>query len=136
VNIDDALREYVSRPVPLGMEERILIRCRPTTWWRWPVLALAACALTVLVWIRPVEHSRRLVARPSAAGENAYATAAAPPAERRVRRRRKPDPARALWRFAQQHPEAAAALTTEYEPVPVVPLTIEPIAIEELGDLK
>jgi len=135
MNLDDALREYVGRPVPLGMEERILIRCRRTMWWRWPVLAFAACCLMVLVWVRPVPRPvARTVARhvaPEYAGQKPGDRAEALP-----HRRHRPDPARGLWRFTQQHPEAALALTTEYEPAPVVPLTIEPIAIEELGDSK
>jgi hypothetical protein len=118
------------------MEERILIRCRRTMWWRWPALAFAACCLTVFVWVRPVEHGGGHIVKPNVAGETARATVAPLPLERRVRRRRRPDVARALWRFAQQHPEATGALTAEYETAPVVPLTIEPIAIEELGDSK
>jgi hypothetical protein len=60
------------------------------------------------------------------------ATVATPAPPQRIRRRRKPNGVNALWRFAQEHPEAALQLAVQYEPAPVAPLQFEPIAIEEL----
>jgi hypothetical protein len=58
------------------------------------------------------------------------------PHKRRVRRRRKVDPVYALWRFAQEHPDAALSLAEFHEPEPMTPIETEPIKIEELGDSK
>jgi hypothetical protein len=43
IDLNEALRSYIDQPVPLGMEARILSRCRRRSW-RWPVMAFATAA--------------------------------------------------------------------------------------------
>jgi hypothetical protein len=139
MNPDEVLREYVAQPVPLGMEARILARCRRRVWWRRPVvgLALAAAGLMGLVWVRPARAPernvrgavRRVVSED--AGRKPGVRSEAPP---RARRKRRVSGVEALVRFARQHPEQAARLVEFHDPEPMVPLEITPIAIEELGD--
>ncbi len=137
MNLDEALRGYVERPVPRGLEERILTRCRRRWSWRWPAMTLvAACALTVMVWSRlPVERLELRSPRPPAVSAlplRAQVTGH----KRRRRQPHRPDAVQALWRFAQEHPEAASQLTAFREPELIAPLEIQPIVIEDLGDPK
>ncbi len=138
VDWDEALRAYMKAPVRPGMEERILARCRRASWLRWPVLGLAVAAcLATAIWLRPVEQPRRvLTARQYSVPEHAEQKPGVPKSTLLHPSRRSPDAIHALWRFAQEHPDVALQLTEFHEPEPVVPLSIEPLAIDVLGDPK
>jgi hypothetical protein len=147
MNIDDALREYVSQPVPLGLEARVMRRVgansrRPRWGWAVPVL-VAAGALAMSVWMRPMPRQTPAAVQPrsfaGAAVESAQVRPARVTAVRVApvkQRHRRLSGVQALWRFAQAHPEEAVKLTVAYEPAPIVPLRIEPISIEEVTKIE
>jgi hypothetical protein len=130
VDLDEALRSYVDRPVPLGMEARILARCRRRSW-QWQILGLVAAGLSCLVWFWPAKKAEIPLPMHSVkiadAGQKPGDRAEPPP-----HRRHKSSGVNALWRFAQEHPEAAMQLTVEYQLTPIAPIQIEPIVIKEL----
>lgn len=137
IDIDEALRAYVDRPVPLGLEGRILRRVQRRVW-VWPALgfAAAACCATGLWMVRApvVRPAVRYPARTVLVRNDA---APVIPKSVPVRRKRRLQfEANALWRFSQEHPEAAYELTVVREPGPIPPLQIEPIFIEPLGELS
>jgi hypothetical protein len=131
IDLDEALKAYVDRPLPQGLERRILRRVqRPA--WQWPAVA-AALAASAAGWLMiPVPPATRPTPkRAVAASIQPVNPARVQP--KRPRRRHKPDIVDALWRFGQANPELAIQLTETHEPAPIAPLQIEPLTIGESG---
>jgi hypothetical protein len=138
MNVDEALRAYVSQPVPSGLEARVMRRVYKESsrvrWWVWMAPGLVAAGCLFAIWLRPV----KIVGRPilTAAVYQTARSAGKPMGRAEIlpHQQRRESGAHALWRFAQAHPEAAARLVAQYEPSPIMPLEIDPITIEELGN--
>lgn len=133
MNIEEALKLYVDRQPPAGMEARILRRVhRPS--WRWPALAVAAILCLAIAIPTPKETPK------GTRGESRVARvvqpaprSVIPPRPLTRHQRHKPDTIPALWRFAREHPETAIQLTETHEFEPIAPIEIEPLKIEESG---
>jgi hypothetical protein len=148
--LDSALRDYVEREAPLGMESRVLRRVaerrKPGRRWLWALVPAGVAGLAAAFWVTstPAPSTQERPAQTVAAANPPAAPAPETPVPaRRLKRRRSaaaaPEPPTqqqlALAAFAANYPEQAVqALQRPAAELTITPLKIEPLEIPSLGD--